>query len=60
MMEHGKRLIGVMGGSGQTPAFLVALMQLQASGRFPLERLERRYAFSDINHAIDDSNSARS
>ena len=30
-------------------------MNLQAQGRFPLERLVRRYAFEDVNQAIDDS-----
>jgi aryl-alcohol dehydrogenase len=43
-------------GGGQ-PAFLVALMQLQAQGRFPLERLVRSYDFADVNQAIDDSES---
>lgn len=57
MIQHGKRLVGIMGGSGQTPSFLVALMELQAQGRFPLERLVRFYRFDEINQAIDDSDS---
>ncbi len=57
MLQHGKRLIGIMGGGGQTPAFHLALMELQASGRFPLEKLVRRYAFADINAAVADSDS---
>jgi aryl-alcohol dehydrogenase len=55
MLQNGKRLSGIMGGSGQTPAFLMALMHLQAQGRFPLETLVRPYAFADVNQAIDDS-----
>jgi aryl-alcohol dehydrogenase len=55
MLQQGKTLTGVMGGGGQTPFFLQALMQLQAQGRFPLEKLARRYDFADINQAIDDS-----
>jgi aryl-alcohol dehydrogenase len=55
LLLPGKRLIGVMGGGGQTPMFLVALMKLQRDGRFPLERLVRFYDFSQINEAIDDS-----
>lgn len=43
MLQQGKTLTGVMGGGGQTPAFLQALMRLQAQGRFPLEKLVRRY-----------------
>ena len=30
-------------------------MRLQAQGRFPLERLVRRYPFAEVNQAIDDS-----
>ena len=55
MLHMGKTLTGVMGGGGQTPAFLVALMRLQAQGRFPLEKLVKRYDFADINQAVDDS-----
>lgn len=55
MLLKGKRLIGVMGGGGQTPAFHLALMHLQAEGRFPLERLVKTYPFADVNKAIDDS-----
>jgi aryl-alcohol dehydrogenase len=55
VLMHGKRVIGVMGGGGQTPEFLEALMELQLQGRFPVEKLMRTYAFSDINQAIDDS-----
>jgi aryl-alcohol dehydrogenase len=54
--QHGKRIVGVLGGGGQ-PAFLQALMRLQAQGRFPVEQLVRTYAFEQINDAIDDSDS---
>ncbi|WP_207461181.1 NAD(P)-dependent alcohol dehydrogenase [Azospirillum sp. SYSU D00513] len=57
MLLNGKRLIGVMGGGGQTPAFHLSLMELQAQGRFPLEKLVRFYDFADINQAIEDSDS---
>ncbi len=57
MEQHGKRLVGILGGSSRTPAFLEALMRLQAQGRFPLEKLVRYYDFADINQAIDDSDS---
>jgi aryl-alcohol dehydrogenase len=29
VLLHGKRIIGVMGGGGQTPIFLESLMELQ-------------------------------
>jgi aryl-alcohol dehydrogenase len=59
VLLNGKRLIGVMGGGGQTPEFLVSLMELQRDGRFPLEKLVTYYEFADINRAIDDSDSGR-
>jgi aryl-alcohol dehydrogenase len=55
VLLHGKRVVGVMGGGGQTPQFLESLMELQRQGRFPLEKLVRFYDFADINRAIEDS-----
>lgn len=55
VLMHGKRLIGVMGGGGQTPDFLVSLMELQRDGRFPVQKLVKFYEFADVNQAIDDS-----
>lgn len=54
---NGKRLIGIMGGGGYTPHSLTSLMRLQAAGRFPLERLVCTYDFTEIERAIDDSDS---
>jgi aryl-alcohol dehydrogenase len=45
----------VLGGSGPIVQFLESLMELQLQGRFPLERLIKRYDFAQINRAIDDS-----
>lgn len=55
VLMHGKHIIGVMGGGGQTPEFLQSLMELQLQGRFPLEKLVRFYDFADVNQAVDDS-----
>ncbi len=55
VLLKGKRIIGVLGGGGQTPAFLVSLMELQRDGRFPLDKLVRFYDFADISQAVDDS-----
>jgi aryl-alcohol dehydrogenase len=55
VLMHGKKIVGVMGGGGQTPHFLVSLMELQRDGRFPLDRLVRFYPFEEVNQAIDDS-----
>jgi aryl-alcohol dehydrogenase len=55
VLMHGKRLVGVMGGGGQTPEFLVSLMELQRDGRFPLQKLVKFYDLADVNQALDDS-----
>lgn len=55
LLHAGKTLTGVMGGGGTTPDFHLALMHLHAQGRFPLDKLVRRYPFAEINQAIDDS-----
>lgn len=59
MLLNGKRLIGVLGGSGPTGQFLESLMALQLQGRFPLEKLVQLYTFADINRAIDDSDEGK-
>lgn len=55
LLLSGKTVRGIMGGGGTTPDFHLALMRLQAQGRFPLERLVRRYPFAEVNQAVDDS-----
>ena len=55
LLLSGKTVRGIMGGGGTTPDFHLALMRLQAQGRFPLERLVRRYPFAEVNRAVDDS-----
>nr|WP_303652795.1 alcohol dehydrogenase catalytic domain-containing protein [Paludisphaera mucosa] len=51
----GKRIVGAMGGGGQSPMFLEDLMRLQLEGRFPLEKPVKFHDFADVNQAIDDS-----
>jgi aryl-alcohol dehydrogenase len=55
VLMQGKHVIGVMGGGGQSPRFLEALMELQRQGRFPVEKLIKFYDFADVNRAVDDS-----
>ena len=57
LLLSGKTVRGIMGGGGTTPDSHLALMRLQAQGRFPLERLVRRYPFAEVNQAVDDSDS---
>lgn len=55
VLLKGKRVVGVLGGGGHSPDFLISLMTLQRDGRFPLDKLVRFYDFADINRAVDDS-----
>ena len=57
VLLKGKRIVGVMGGGGQTPEFLVSLMTLRRDGRFAVEKLVKFDDFADVNRAIDDSDS---
>lgn len=58
-LMHGKRIMGIMGGGGQTPMFLESLMELHWQGHFPVEKLVQFYDFSEVNQAIDDSDAGR-
>jgi aryl-alcohol dehydrogenase len=60
VLLKGKRIIGAMGGGGQSPMFLEDLMVLQRDGRFPLEKLVTFYDFQDVNRAVDDSDGRKS
>ena len=55
VLMQGKQVIGVLGGGGQSPMFLQALMELQRQGRFPVQKLVKFYDFADVNQAVDDS-----
>lgn len=51
----GRRIVGVTLGDSEPERFIPQLIALHAAGRFPIERLQRRYAFSDINRAAIDA-----
>ena len=59
VLLKGKRIIGAMGGGGQSPMFLEDLMVLQRDGRFPLEKLVTFYDFADVDRAVDDSDNRK-
>ena len=54
VLLQGKRIIGAMGGGGQSAVMFPALIALQMQGKFPLEKLVRYYPFEQINQALDD------
>lgn len=48
----GKRIVGVLGGNGRSHRLIPALLELQAQGRFPFERLIKVFDFDDIEGAL--------
>jgi aryl-alcohol dehydrogenase len=55
----GRRISGVTLGDSEPDTFVPQLAQLYRNGRFPLERLQRRYRFEDIETACADAASGR-
>ncbi|BEP13327.1 NAD(P)-dependent alcohol dehydrogenase [Acidothermaceae bacterium B102] len=51
----GKRIIGVLGGSGRSNELITSLMDLYAQGRFPLDRLVEYFDLADIEIALQRS-----
>ena len=52
VMTEGLTIRGVIEGESRPEEFLPHLIALHAQGRFPFERMLRRYAFADINAAL--------
>lgn len=59
MMIQGKTLRGIVEGDANPDVFIPAMIDMQACGRFPFEKLVRMYPFEQINEAIADSKSGR-
>jgi Zn-dependent alcohol dehydrogenase len=51
----GKRVIGVLGGSGRSKDLITTVMDLYAQGRFPLDRLVTYFDLADIETALEKS-----
>lgn len=51
----GRRVVGVTLGDSEPERFVPQLVALQRAGRFPVERLQRQYAFTDIGRAAADA-----
>lgn len=51
----GKRVVGVLGGSGRSLPLIGGLMDLYAQGRFPFDRMVEYFDFADIQTALDKS-----
>ena len=55
VMNGGRTIRGIILGDANPEEFLPKLIELQALGRFPLEKVVTFYPFNDINQAIEDS-----
>ena len=51
----GKRIVGTLGGSGRSERLIGTLVELHRQGRFPFDKLVRRYDLADIDQALDAS-----
>lgn len=54
IFHGGRKLKGILGGDAAPRLFLPMLMAQWRAGRFPFDRLVKRYAFEDIATAFDD------
>ncbi len=55
LMVGGKSIRGIVQGDASGTGGLAQLLELHRAGRFPFERLVRRYPFERVNDAIEDS-----
>ncbi|HEY2190873.1 MAG TPA: NAD(P)-dependent alcohol dehydrogenase [Actinomycetospora sp.] len=53
----GRKVVGVIEGDADPHSMIPHLVELQAEGRFPFEKLVKVYPFDQINQAVDDSES---
>jgi aryl-alcohol dehydrogenase len=53
----GRKVVGVIEGDADPHTMIPRLIELQAEGRFPFEKLVKVYPFEAINQAVDDSES---
>jgi aryl-alcohol dehydrogenase len=53
-MLPGRTITGITLGDSETQSLIPTLADLVTSGRFPIDRMVRHYAFEDIQQAADD------
>jgi aryl-alcohol dehydrogenase len=54
-LPGGRKTLGIIQGDAVPQTFIPKLIELYQSGQFPFNRLEKFYAFKDINRAISDA-----
>lgn len=55
LMAEGKSMIGVIEGDSVPRVFIPKLIEFYKAGRFPFDRLVKRYGFEQISRAFEDS-----
>jgi aryl-alcohol dehydrogenase len=51
----GKKVVGILGGEGRSESFINTLITLNAQGRFPYDRLIKRFPLDEVNEALEAS-----
>jgi Zn-dependent alcohol dehydrogenase len=51
----GKRIVGVLGGSGRSEELMTTIMSLYAQGRFPFDRLVQYFDLAEVQTALEQS-----
>ena len=51
----GKRIVGVLGGSGRSDELMTTIMSLYAQGPFPFDRLVQYFDLADVQTALEQS-----
>jgi aryl-alcohol dehydrogenase len=51
----GKTIVGTLGGSGNSPDLIPALLSLYKQGRFPFDRLVKTYDFDQLDQVVEDA-----
>jgi aryl-alcohol dehydrogenase len=51
----GKRVVGILGGEGRSDSLINTLITLNAQGRFPYDRLIRKFPLDQVNEALEAS-----
>ena len=51
----GKRVVGILGGEGRSASLIPTLITLNAQGRFPYDRLIKKFPLDQVNEALEAS-----
>ncbi|HEX3712037.1 MAG TPA: NAD(P)-dependent alcohol dehydrogenase [Trebonia sp.] len=51
----GKKVVGILGGEGRSESLISTLITLNAQGRFPYDRLIKRFPLDQVNEALEAS-----